>query len=579
MNPTHYLLLAASAFLLPSIVLLNFPTSIGETNLNEIHFAPSDFLPFIFAFVLVSALLFILPLVSRGLAPQLVAILASLAISIIGWNVVFALFGSVPQGWRLSAAAIEALSFVMVLSLLLLLPAKFVLRGAAIFGVLNLASSAYSMADLVSTLKPHTLAVQEVSSYPSSISKRGNAYHIVLDGFSEQYLAANQKEYEEKLDGFTFYPRAFTFYGTTDLSMRAVFSGQLHGANLAEWGAGAFSNGFMQSLHEENIQIVEYPFYNYFCHPDALICKATQDRFTNTRPQFELFTLVDLTFQRMMPLSLRSWMLSQGHRSEGRDGWDPGFSISNWLQTIADGEPPVWLRNIQAQTLQTVDDFLAAEPMLSGSGRYTYLHIMLPHDPHVFDADCRFALPEQEEAKSRQQRIDDQFACALHELGRVLDRLKELHRFDDSLIVVHGDHGSSYTWACPAWDHSQDFDPTLPDADRHAATTENWTDQQINCIARPLLLVKPPNSHKFSVSDRVANLLDIAPTIVKHFGLYEQGIGQPLDSPLAGPWRHPVFYATRSAVLADVNLFSRYEAENGHWTFRKSLPAGIGGEP
>ncbi|MBO9591150.1 sulfatase-like hydrolase/transferase [Devosia sp.] len=563
----NHLLVAGAALLLPSILFLGFPAEIANANSAEIAFSPSDLLPFVWCFLAISAASYAVLIAFPGIAGAILATMAALSAAIITWNVVFSTLGPTDASWRPAGIAIELGSLAMAAVLFLRLPRTLMLRAACLFGLMNFAVTASQMATLLTTLTPRDVGAQVERDFPAPVSAQANVYHIVLDAFSEQFLESQLNKYADQLAGFTFYPRAFTHYGTTDLSMRAVFSGTLHGADLVEWGDAAFSNGLLKSLSDAGIQLTQYPFYNSFCSPDAIVCEATQDHFTNTRPGFESFSLIDLAFQKTMPPSVRSWMLTLGSEDSGRPGWELGFSVSSWIETLLKGEEPVWRRNIQAQTIQTVDDFIRTEPRLGDSGRYTYLHVMLPHDPHVFDPDCRFAPEGREAEKSQQQRIDDQFACAMFQLNRVLQTIKSLSRFDNALILVHGDHGSSYTWACPAWDKAQAFDESVLDADRHADETENWSDQQVRCIAQPLLLVKRPNSTMFKVSTELASLVDIASTILDHFGLSMQSDGSSLliDNPRR--WPVPTFFATQSGTLQQIQRFSRYEFDGLSWRF------------
>ena len=82
---------------------------------------------------------------------------------------------------------------------------------------------------------------------------------------------------------------------------------------------------------------------------------------------------------------------------------------------------------------------------------------MLPHAPFVHQEDCqldynsepweRFPSPGLEtntvdERIVRYVRYLPQAICALTEIERLFDRMRELGLYDDAFIVVHGDHGS-----------------------------------------------------------------------------------------------------------------------------------------
>jgi len=90
------------------------------------------------------------------------------------------------------------------------------------------------------------------------------------------------------------------------------------------------------------------------------------------------------------------------------------------------------------------------------SGVY-FAHLMIPHAPFVHQDGCqldyssepweRFPSPGLEkntvdERIARYVRYLPQVKCALNEVGRLFDRMRELGLYDDAIIVVHGDHGS-----------------------------------------------------------------------------------------------------------------------------------------
>ena len=108
---------------------------------------------------------------------------------------------------------------------------------------------------------------------------------------------------------------------------------------------------------------------------------------------------------------------------------------------------------------------------------------MLPHNPYIFDADCE---------TSKEATAIAQSQCAAQLLVGFVDELKALKRFQESLIIVHGDHGDKFV--------IQDG-KLIPQKYRSH---------------RALLLVKPSlvdDTNEMTVSTRRATLLDITPTL------------------------------------------------------------------
>ena len=89
-------------------------------------------------------------------------------------------------------------------------------------------------------------------------------------------------------------------------------------------------------------------------------------------------------------------------------------------------------------------------------GNALFAHILLPHGPHVFDADCGMRAdlddwrePERQGAnaalerwRSEYRRYFGQVRCVHHHLDRIMTTIAAQARLRDAVIVLHGDHGS-----------------------------------------------------------------------------------------------------------------------------------------
>jgi hypothetical protein len=110
---------------------------------------------------------------------------------------------------------------------------------------------------------------------------------------------------------------------------------------------------------------------------------------------------------------------------------------------------PDFLRSAQGQRLSTyaqpivsrlsLEAFLEVEPGLPARGRYTLLHLLLPHNPYVLRGDCGHG------TAASPTDLLQQTECSLRLLGRLLDVLERLGRLDGSVVFVHGDHGAGET--------------------------------------------------------------------------------------------------------------------------------------
>ena len=84
------------------------------------------------------------------------------------------------------------------------------------------------------------------------------------------------------------------------------------------------------------------------------------------------------------------------------------------------------------------EKMMAEEERLSASGRYTVIHVLVPHAPHRLTADCDYTLGSTATGPMEQTH------CALKMIREFITLIENLDRFDDSLILIQGDHGGPY---------------------------------------------------------------------------------------------------------------------------------------
>jgi hypothetical protein len=89
-------------------------------------------------------------------------------------------------------------------------------------------------------------------------------------------------------------------------------------------------------------------------------------------------------------------------------------------------------------------------------GRALFAHLMFPHYPYVTLPDCSVRPPKQWERngifdnpsntvvsrKQRYQQYFEQLQCVYGKSGELFDRMRAAGTFDNSIILLHGDHGS-----------------------------------------------------------------------------------------------------------------------------------------
>ena len=121
--------------------------------------------------------------------------------------------------------------------------------------------------------------------------------------------------------------------------------------------------------------------------------------------------------------------------------------------------------------MSVVTDRLLADIGEDPRGEFVFAHVVLPHSPYMYDANCvpnhqardrlNAGSPNahpprvntEEGRRRRYELYEEQVRCVLREFERLLATLEALPGFEDAVVIVHGDHGSRITITPPLLDH------------------------------------------------------------------------------------------------------------------------------
>jgi hypothetical protein len=145
-----------------------------------------------------------------------------------------------------------------------------------------------------------------------------------------------------------------------------------------------------------------------------------------------------------------------------------------------------------------VAKFIGEEYSQPASGRYVFFHVLLPHKPYVFSESCDTDEKDWGDTPS-DGAVRGQYGCTQSLIRDIIDTLKRIDRFDDSMIIVQGDHGDGFR-RDSSGQYQRVIDRDVPDT-----------------FTRPVLLVKPPRSAAalpLRISDFPARAPDVARTIL-----------------------------------------------------------------
>lgn len=338
----------------------------------------------------------------------------------------------------------------------------------------------------------------EAAELGPAVTAGPNVYHVILDAFQDELFEASRPaETEVGLRGFVRY-HATTSGHATAVVLPTVFSGRLPAGpatsgRLAEALGGERS--LLPTLRRAGYLTLGYgPGSLYADHRRAFGVFVQHEE--NSRPEDRLALHAQL-FRRLWAFQVMPLALAGRLARHNALGLDAEFLRSLQAQRLSTYAQPI----VSRLSLERV---LEVEARLPPRGRYTLLHLLLPHNPYVLRADCG------SDPSLAPSDLHQQTACTLRLLLRYLGRLQELGRLGPSVVVIHGDHGSGETLR----DGRLEPDPTAAD--------------------RTLLLVKRAGAQeRLRTSPEPARVVDVAPTLAALLGLtLGEGLdGRPLQPP------------------------------------------------
>lgn len=356
----------------------------------------------------------------------------------------------------------------------------------AIFGVILLATEAHSFS---TRYQPHPveLTASAVQQWETR-QDLPNIYHVIFDGYQADFFPQTLSSADQNdLDGFVLYPNNQALYPSTNLSLPSIFMGQSRPKDLSsvEYMKRAFNSdaSFLYWLKQAGYKTLAYApkVYEFDL---GLFDRVT---FHQHNPKVDaLIELNTATFKRL-------WLWANSPRLLTRlmlnTEWFYQFGEEDLKLVKNKNFLPF---SVPIASYLSFQNYLEQEAELPARGRYTLIHLVIPHQPEVLSSDCSYDL-----GGGTTSQIE-QAGCATKLLVEFVARLKELHRLDDSLVIAHADHGAY-------------------DANNKAADVT----ERVSLNA--LLLIKPIGAHgPMAVSDTRSSLVDLAPTLLEAAGVQNE---------------------------------------------------------
>lgn len=358
-------------------------------------------------------------------------------------------------------------------------------------------------------------------------STRQNVIHIICDTFQAdvfQEIIDEDAGVRSALDGFTFFKETTGPAPKTFLSLTALLSGQEYKNDIP---LSAFANTIYQGKTIPNVLYDRGYSIDTVGFAGGMKKGRPSDSYSIPRPYLSgsqrpsaqnAAFLLDLALMRSVPHVFKKavyhdqlWLVSRLlHRRVPEEMSTPYFSEVAFIRDLTDHLSVV--RSAPA---------------------YKYFHFMATHLPYIVNGDCGYAgatLKNDRENTTRQSRCF--FRCLMEFLGK----LRSSGIYDSSLIIIHGDHGTTWT-PIRGKNMAVPLDGDLGQDGLFPIILGN---------ANPLLLVKPPfRNAPMAISQAQTQLTDIPATISALLDLPETFPGRSVYSVTPTETRDRRFYYHR----------------------------------
>ena len=341
-----------------------------------------------------------------------------------------------------------------------------------------------------------TRAESEIAESVFAFSSVRNLIHLLPDGFQGDIVREvfeSNPDLAARFDGFTLYTDHVGMYQGTAPALYSILTGKPfefeRGFNNDRVTQDVRANSYQNELAAADYQMDYVPISSFICIESAQSCHARPFNdmksrgYHRHRVQDALYSLrliADLTLFRLVPMFLKEKIHDEGQ-------WF-------FADTTLDGSSP-WPDPVIREWTEKLH-------VVSDRPVYKWYHYIGAHIPARWDADCRF-LPEVGE-----ERADylAQTTCVLDGIAGLMDRLREAGVYDQSAILITGDHGGNI----------------LPDDVISRPLNSDLIDTLMGA-GRPTLLVKRLESREpLQFSQRPTYLKEIAGTALSLAGIDSQ---------------------------------------------------------
>jgi len=498
----------STAIMMMAIILLNLfifsPFSLYTTNLEQFTTSLPEVMKLCLIPVLILFLLSI-PVINLSVrnTHRISALLAMFSLliwfqgNVLLWN--YGILDGRNINWNdyISRGWIDGCIWIIALGFVYFFYQKFgesVIKSAVFILILQLLTLCYTSYENWGLINKESIKIAtEDPTELFKFSRNGNILHIVADGFQSDvfdellHQERLKDNYQDSFQGFVFYRETLGAFPYTKFAIPAFLASEMYSNKLPkDVYVDKILKGhtILSAAYNERYEIDIASGGNYLINRYSNLPYTNMYNLDNIKSASAEFrdtaVIIDLALFRVSPHFLKKyvynnqdWLVSKLAKSENI------FQFSYFSHTI--------FLNMFSQIMSIERE----EPV------YKYIHVMNTHNPMVVDNQCRYA---GQATKMNRTTLTIQSRCTLDTLSMLFQKMKDLGVYDNTLIIVHGDHGG---WA-------PNYRQGPPVTFSTGAIARDW----LTSLASPLLAIKKPNDNaNFRVSDVQASLLDIPATI------------------------------------------------------------------
>lgn len=497
-------------------LLFATPFFIALKNMSDVHVSLPYLGCVLVAFTLTATLLtgFGLRILSVILSHRLASLLLALAaVLVLQGNVIhdlfsYAQFNGEEMDWQLYGNNYwqELAFFAFAIPVTYLIVVRY-REPLVILPLALLASSAFLLATGITGYDFERKTEElEVDPKVFSFSAQRNIIHLLADGMQSdvtKQVLEDHPALAEKFAGFTLFDNHTAQFQGTAPSVSTLFTGQVtdlnKGYTFKRISDVIGEKAYQLQLADDGYRLDYVTINGAYCIEAADSCTERPFNFFKSRGYYDgisrplevtLGFLADLTLFRHLPLFFKQRVYNDG-------SW---LMATNTRDTFASQYPD-----------QVIREWVKYMDVTSEKPVYKLYHFIGTHVPPRWDAECIFT----EGLEASRENTFDQTYCVLTTIASLLDKLRSEGIYDETMIVLTGDHGA----AVAAYD--------IQGKSRNSSISHGFIGH-----ARPVFMVKKLDDRSsLGMNSGPTTMVDVAPTILQMIGQEGDFDGYPAFSP------------------------------------------------